>query len=240
MLLKILLLASVALSFLFVPWFLKAVRPGRSRKSLLLKTVCSTLFLVSAALASGIAGNRSLFATLILWGLALGWAGDFLLHVSQKQLCLLAGLLSFLGGHVFYIAAYSKAIATVAPGASFFDPAETAAFLVLFAAVLVFALARRKQFAKAFVPVVLYAAMLLLMFVKASSLGMRLAMSNTQNGGLVCLILLLGVMLFVVSDALLAVKVFFGKEDSHKLMTLNIITYYAAQQLLACTILFVY
>lgn len=239
MIFKSLLFFSVALEFLFVPWYLKVVRPGRSRQSLLLKTVCSTLFVTSGLLAAHIAQNDSVFAKFILLGFALGWAGDFLLHVSQKQLCLLAGLLSFLGGHVFYIAAYSKAIRTLAPSAKFFDPAEIFAFVLLFSSALLVAVLHRLQLKRALVPVTLYAAILIVMVIKACSLGVRLVAACAQNSATACLILVVGVLLFAVSDAVLAIKVFFGGQDSHKLTALNIVTYYTAQQFLALSILFI-
>lgn len=236
---KLLLCLSIALEFLFVPLYLKAVKPGRSRKTLVLKMTCAALFLCCGILSALISGSLTSFSKLILAGLVFGWVGDFFLHVSEKSICLLTGLISFLTGHLLYIGAFSNAISGYFPDASFFDTVETAVFIIFFAAVTVFAFRKRRTLDRAFVPVTLYGAILVLMFVKACSLCIRLLSVYGFEKAIICVIVLFGVTLFVISDVFLAVKVFFGKKESHLLTSLNIITYFAAQHLLALTILYI-
>lgn len=235
---KVLLGVAIALEFLFVPLYLKAVKPDRSKKTLLLKMICSTLFLCSGLLSAVIAGGADTFAKLILLGLLFAWLGDFFLHITEKQLCLLTGLICFLGANLSYIAAYSQAINAYFPDTKFFDTTEVTVFIIVFGLAAMFFFFQRRQFGKALIPVTLYCGVIILMFLKACSLSIRLALEFGFDAALVCTILLLGASLFVLSDIFLAIKTFFGKKESHKLTALNIITYFAAQHLLAIMILF--
>ena len=98
--------AAAALEFVFVPWFLKAMWPEKTRKSLLLKMVCATLYVCMGVCAALISGNKSLFAQFMLAGLMLGWVGDFFLHAGKKLVFFILGLVSFLTGHLCYLCAY--------------------------------------------------------------------------------------------------------------------------------------
>ena len=239
MMFKLLLALALALEVVLVPLYIKAMWPKRNKKSLALKMICSTLFICSGVLSVVISGGLNLYARLMLSGLIFGWVGDFFLHVSNNPLCLLAGLLSFFGGHVFYIAAYCKTIADDFPDTAFFDPAEAAVFSLLAVAAVVFAILYKKQFGKALLPIVIYSAALALMFVKAGSLGIRMDLANYPNGNAACLLLIPGVTSFLISDFILAVKVFLDKNETRRIAAINIVTYFAAQNLLACTMLFI-
>jgi len=236
---KLLLVLCVLLEVVFVPLYIKAMWPKRNKKSLALKMLCSTLFICTGVLAVVISGGFSIYAKLVLLGLVFGWAGDFFLHVSNKQGLLLVGLLAFLGGHIFYISAFLRTASDSFPDAGFIDKSEAAVFFLLMSAALLFTLLNRRRFAKALVPVILYSAALVFMFVKAGSLGVSTALAGAPDGTAFCLLLLIGVSLFLISDFLLAVKVFLGKNETRKLAALNIATYFAAQNLLACTVLFI-
>lgn len=238
MVLKVLLCVSIALEFLSIPLYLKAVKPGRSGKSLLLKMICSTLFVCDGILATAISGGHGKYALLILTGFLLSWLGDFFLH-TEKTFCMLAGLVCFLGSHFFYIAAYSSAADLYFPGTSFLNLRDTASFLSLTLIAAVFVFLGRKRLEKATFPIMLYSAVLILMFVKAFSLCLSLYAAVGLEVIPICAALLLGVFLFVLSDIFLAVKNFFEKKDSRLFTSLNIITYYAAQHLLAVTIIFI-
>lgn len=237
---KILFVLTIALEFVFVPWFLKAMWPKKNKKSLALKMVCATLFVSTGLLAITISGNTSEFARLVLAGLFFGWLGDFFLHVNEKKLSFLIGLLSFLGGHMFYIAAYFSATREYFADIPLLVPAEIAAFIVIFGAGVAFAVVRKMRMGPATVPIALYAATITLMLVKASSLGFRLlADGSVEYAGLICTMLVLGALQFLISDVLLAVLLFDGQKKNYKMKIVNIVTYFSAQLLLASTILFV-
>jgi uncharacterized membrane protein YhhN len=236
---KILFALSIALEFVFVPLYLKAIRFERSIKSLRLKMICSTLFVATGVLAALIAGNQSVFAKLILTGLAMGWFGDFFLHAKEKQSFFLVGLLSFLGGHLLYIGAYCVAIKQVAPGASFFDLVESIAFAFIFGVIVVWAVTTNLSLGPSGLPVTVYTAVLIVMFVKAGSLGIRLVMESEAQAAIICAILIFGALQFLISDSLLGIIKFAGQKNNYKMKIVNIVTYFLAQNLLASTILFI-
>ena len=236
---KILFVSAIAFEFIFVPMFLKAMWPNRSKKSLALKMVCSTLFVFTGLLAIKISDSSSSFANFIILGLIFGWLGDFFLHVSSKVIYFLIGLLSFLAGHIFYIYAYCWAIGRYFPGVKFFNVAETAAFIFVFGIAVLYAVLHKMKFGMSLIPITTYTAILILMFTKASSLGLRMVFESMQNAKLICAMLMLGALLFVISDSLLGIMMFNGKKNSHPMKVINIITYFSAQILLACTILFI-
>lgn len=238
MVLCIILFFVISLELLFIPLYLKAVKPNRNRRSLLLKMVCSTLFVCAGILATEISGEYGKYAKLILTGFILGWFGDLFLHI-EKSYCTLAGLASFLCSHFFYIAAYSSSAELYFPGTVFFNVRDILLFLSLTLIATTLVIIGRRQLKKATIPIMLYCAVLILMFVKAISLCLDLNCAFGFEALPVCASLLGGVILFVLSDILLAVKSFFGKNNSHLFTSLNIITYYAAQHLLALTIILI-
>jgi len=235
---RVVLLLLIIFEIIFVPIFLKASWPNRTKKSLALKMVCATLFVCAGLCAVKISGNITTFAKLVMGGLVLGWFGDFFLHVSNKPGYFLIGLISFLGGHVCYISAYCWAIGNYFPEADFFDPLEVSAFILLFGIAVAYAVNQKMKLRAALVPISVYTLILTFMVVKASSLGLRLVFESPRNA-LICSMLMLGALLFAASDSILGIMKFNGQSNNRKMKVVNIVTYFSAQILLACTILFV-
>ena len=90
------------------PWYLKALWPEKCTKSLVLKMVCSTMFVSIGVLSMFIADNFSKYAITMLVGLVLGWIGDYFLHAKPSNVYFVTGFVSFLVGHIFYIVAYGE------------------------------------------------------------------------------------------------------------------------------------
>ncbi|MEI6577993.1 MAG: lysoplasmalogenase [Eubacteriales bacterium] len=235
---KVVLLLTIILEFVFVPIFLKASWPNRTKKSLALKMVCATLYIFAGFCAVKISGNTTIFARLVVYGLVMGWVGDFFLHVSNKPVYFLIGLISFLGGHICYISAYCWAIGNYFPEADFFDPFEVSAFIFLFGIVIAYMVIQKMKLRAALVPILIYTLILIFMVVKASSLGLRLVFESSANA-LICSMLMSGALLFAASDSILGIMKFNGQSNNRKMKVFNIVTYFSAQILLACTILFV-
>lgn len=234
------IIALVVLEAVLTPCFIRAQWPQKTRTSLILKMICSTIFVLIAVVAMMGAGNVTAYAVLMVVGFILCWLGDFLLHVSPKEAFFLGGLASFLIGHVFFAAAYSSAVLYMFPQASFFDWREVLAFVTLFAVVM---LVRQftmnaKLSKKLLIPVLCYSGALLIMFVKACSLGIRCAAAGLPGGMALAILLCLGGALFVVSDGTLLYINFDGRKTL-PLKTVNLVTYYGAQVLLAASILYV-
>ncbi|MBQ4207234.1 MAG: hypothetical protein II621_02925, partial [Clostridia bacterium] len=166
---KILFILVVAAEFVFVPLFLKFSWPKKCWKSMGYKMICSALFFVAGLLAVKISHNHTPYATLILWGLALGWVGDFFLHlITDKVWVFGIGLFAFLGGHICYILAFQRAIRDTYPQYGFFRWYEIP---IILAVVALFALYAWKKQIKAklymAIPVALYALTITTMLVKA-------------------------------------------------------------------------
>jgi uncharacterized membrane protein YhhN len=237
MIYKVLLVTAIALEFVFVPWFLKAMWPKKTKKSLALKMVCTMLFISIGFLAVKISNNETVFASLMLWGLVLGGIGDFFLHAGSKPAFFITGLTSFLAGHVCYISAFWWVVTKYFPEVKFITPAEIAAVLLIYGCFVAYSFYKHIDFGVALVPVILYAATLITMFVKASSLGLRLAFASIPNASLICVILIGGALQFFMSDSLWANINFNGHKKNRPMKYANIITYFGAQVFLACTIL---
>lgn len=234
---RILMAAAILLLAGIVPFFLKAGWPKKIKKSLLLKMICSTLFIVVGVLSILLSQEFSRYAVWILCGLVFSWLGDFFLHVSSKLHFFLIGLFSFLTAHIFYVIAFCTALQHTFPEVGFFNPYECLciAVIVLFGAVA----SRKLQIhpGRVTIPAFLYMCILVTMMVKASSLGIRCLIAGTPLCGAAAAVLIVGSLSFVLSDATLAM-LNFGPQKTFPLKCFNIGTYYGAQVLLASTILF--
>lgn len=219
--------------------FLKVEIPSPSKKSLILKTTCSTIFVATAILAMFCAGNFSSYALLILLGLCFSWVGDFILHYNTNENHFVAGVLTFLCGHICYIIAFLKAQNLYFPDAPFLDYAETILMIggVCFGQCRLHVL--RAEYGKAFIPCTIYMNVIMLMFVKAVSLSVRFITQNpTNNAILTGIILIIGVCMFDFSDFTLALLRFTDRySKSYAMRKLNVWTYFFAQMCLGLTIL---
>ena len=234
---RILMAAAILAFAVTTPFFLKAGWPKKTKKSLLLKMICSTLFVLVGVLSTALAGGGSRYAVWILCGLVCSWLGDFFLHVSSKLYFFLLGLFSFLVAHIFYVVAFSVALHASFPEAGFFNLWEC---LCVAALVLIGVIgARRLQInpGRATIPAFLYMCVLVTMMVKASALGIRCLLAGTPLCGAAAAVLMVGSLCFVLSDATLGM-LNFGPKKTFPLKCFNIGTYYAAQVLLASSILF--
>lgn len=237
---KILFAACVVLEIAVVPWFLKEQWPKKTKKSLFLKMICATLFVLAGVLSMKISGNTGDYATLVMTGLCCCWLGDFFLHVRPHPLFFGAGVLSFLAGHVFYISAYGKALNSFFPEKGFFNVKDIAAVAVIVivgaaAAKLIF----KMKFGIAAVLILPYTITISTMLVKAFSLGAGMLRNGLENALAVMLILGFGSLLFVISDAILGVIIFRKDKKSFPLKVVNIVTYFSAQLLIASSIMLI-
>lgn len=243
---KILFAIVVAAEFVFVPLFLKYSWPEKCWKSFGFKMICSALFFSAGLLAMKISGHSassSPYTKLILWGLFFGWLGDMFLHlITDKIVVFGLGLFAFLGGHIFYIFAFQRAIERTYPDKPFFAWYEIVAVLVLVGLVVLYA-ALKKIKGKAYmaIPVVLYAVTISAMLAKAFRycIGEWLYGMN-EHIVMLFLTIALGAVLFVLSDGSLGMILFAGQKKNRPLKIFNIATYFAAQILLASSIFFVY
>lgn len=223
------------------PWYLKALWPEKCTKSLVLKMICSTMFVSIGVLSMFIADNFSRYAITMLVGLVLGWIGDYFLHAKPSNVYFVTGFISFLVGHIFYIVAYVKALPTLFEGYKMFNiPEFIIGAVVLVVAFIVMEVIKMKMSPKIVgFGIWLYFIILTFMFVKATSLGYHQWQSGAEGGILPFVVLTLGSFFFVLSDASLGVIMFAGQRKNYPLKIFNIVTYFAGQVMLASSILFI-
>ncbi len=236
--------AAVIICGCFVPLYLQAQRPGKSKKSLALKMVCATMFIAVGFLSFRLGKNGTEYAVYILWALIASWLGDFSLHAGNGKAYFFTGLGFFFLGHVFYLLAYHKAWTFFFSGKPFLRITDIVIVLLLFAVALVYVVRKKLKINIILAaPVAVYTLILLTMLVKASSFAINyfsLTDPNNNYTVLTSIILIIGSLLFVCSDATLGILLFNKKEkENFPLKCFNIITYFSAQILLASTILFI-
>ena len=209
------------LAVLLAALYIRVNQYGAPPVKLLLKTLASLAFVCLGLLGAARAGGAYAWLTWI--GLILGAAGDVLLQFmdcrpKDREPFFRAGLGAFLIGHVFYIVAFAL-LGRVTGWAVLLAA-------VLFAALFLLQFPARMDLRGQKVPVYAYAAVISVMTAFAV-----LSFGAGARGALVGL----GGILFLVSDAILAL-IFFSPIREKALPTWNLITYYAAQILLALSI----
>ena len=221
------------------PLFLKLIWPTRSMKSLAAKMLSATMFLAVALLSVKISGNTSDFAKTMLLGIIFGWIGDFFLH-SERQSFFVVGFFSFMAGHIAYITAYVRALNTF-EGYNHFNFIEVSILVaLLITSVYVFKKYKFEFSMKILkLGVMAYSAILCVMLLKATSLGVNFALSEGKYGILAAVVLSLGALLFMLSDGTIGILMFGGQKKNKPLKVFNIVTYFAGQMLLASSILFI-
>ncbi len=241
MLLKILFCLCIVLQVIFVPLFLQAQWPGICRKSLFYKMICATSFLGVGVLSMYIADNKSTYAIIMLVGLVFGWFGDFFLHLNNTQKAFATGFCSFLIGHIIYIVAYIRTLPLISENYKFFNLYEIISAVVILGVAVVCFVKFKVQITMVFlkIGIVIYSLLLMTMYLKASALGMCYWFNGGKYGIIAFLVLSVGSLCFMLSDATLGIIMFGGQKRNKPLKVFNIVTYFLAQSMLASSILFI-
>ncbi len=206
--------------------FIILERKGKLFAALLLKSAASLFFVVSGAVALGMA-NDPLFARMVLAGLVLGALGDiclnlrFLLTAHAKPV-FMAGIAAFLLGHI----AYLSALITRLPNALLFA-LPVSALAALF--IVRFVLARVEVQGTLSIFGVVYLCIVILMAACAIALVV-LSPSDPAHA-----LFAFGGALFAASDVLLILNQF-GRRAYPTFRVLNLSLYYLGQVCIAMTI----
>jgi uncharacterized membrane protein YhhN len=190
------------------------------RGTLFTKLPLSVLFVIIAFMASS---TNLTYYNILLAGMLFCLAGDVLLIFPTKKF-FLAGLLSFMAGHVLYTLA-------------FFLMARTglltwvvAAFCLTAGGMVFFLL--NKHLGKMRIPVIAYIMVITVMVIGAASFA-----SNGQIGLTGRVLVFCGALLFYFSDFLVARQRFVKKQYINRLAGLPM--YYAGQFMIACSLHFI-
>ena len=239
---KILFALVILAEFYTVPMFLKYYWPKKCKQSLMYKMISATLFVLCGVLAMKISGNNTSYASLMVWGLVFGWLGDLLLHsLKDKTIHFVLGVVAFLLGHVFYIAAFHHALKTLNPEARLYTWYEFLILVVVMFFVCLYVAAKKYYQKKG--PMVIgllaYGAFLVAMVIKAC-LYLYAEWDYGISDYMVPAIFTVGIgsLFFLFSDASLGL-ILMDDEVKRPMRIFNIITYFIAQILLAASILFV-
>lgn len=246
--LKFLLLICYILFFIFVPLYDKAYWPEPTKKSLACKMVAATAFVLIGVLGMFITDNKSDYTTTMVIGLILGWVGDLFMHIphppgNPRMSVVYIGAASFLIGHIFYVVAFVKSTMALTVNYNFFTIPEIIAFFVIF---ITFALMLKPifkfEYKNLFMQIALYfySMFLIVMLIKSCKFGITYFLSGAENGIIGMLILLIGGVLFFISDLTLGLRLLGSAKGNKKVKTLSLYAYFFAQLLLATSILFIH
>lgn len=225
-----------AAEFFALGHYIKIMYPKIGWNTLLSKSLCSLIFVVTAITAQAFSDGGVTMNTMLA-AFICSFFGDVFLHVYPKLgneiVNYALGGVSFLTGHVLYIVSFVKA------EKCFVLPENILAIQLVSAAVLcvavnvlmrVFGL----KLGKFTVPVIIYSFALMIMVVKAVTLGYTFV--STGEEILPAVAIGIGAISFAASDIVLASDFFTGGKDLKK-KTANMILYYGGQMLLATSLL---
>lgn len=202
--------------------------------SLMLKTFASLSFILSAVFAVKASGASS-FALLCVCGLVFGLVGDILLDLKimypkDDNKYFVSGTLSFALGHVFYfLGAMMFCLDAIPNNLVWCILASIGAAGVLTALILLPSKKMGLNFGKNLIVVAMYSLVLSFMMAFSISIAIFVPIFWIFASGLIC---------FLLSDLVLSLQ-YFGGKTAKVWVYLNHILYYAAQILIALSVLFV-
>lgn len=242
--LSVLLAITIIAECVAVPVFLHYYWPTKNKYSMASKIVASVLFILCGVLAVKISGNTSLYADYIVYGLIFGCLGDLFLHsLSNKMWHFALGVIAFLTGHIYYIAALQKAILSAKASEPFFAWYEflIVGIIIVVALTYCFKTQQFKRQAAKTSGLCVYGVFLAYMFAKAIRYVIVEIEKGTNDNMLpIAITIGLGALLFLTSDLILGyILANDDKELKRIFRIVNIVTYYAAQVLIALSIFFV-
>jgi len=193
------------------------------------KVMASGAFVMIGLEALHASAAHGSFATWILIGLVLGAVGDIVM-LGRSNAAFLGGLVAFLGGHIAYIVAATRALSI---DAWFGSAGIYAAVPIVAGAVALFAwlwphLSTEHRPMR--VPVIVYVIAIVTMVVAAIAVARAHALPEPQR----CLFVT-GAALFFVSDLAVARDKFVSKNVVNRMWGLP--TYFAGQLLIAWTLI---
>lgn len=167
---------------------------------------------------------------LVLMGLVAGLMGDLYLALrplrpkTENETIILGGILCFSTGHLFYLTALISL--------SGFHWIAIPISIVMTTAVITGSKLMKFQMGIAKIPTYIYSLLIFLM------IGQALGHGLVTSFGVFEILILTGAILFGVSDLILA-PIYYQGKDTKLMITLNLVTYYAAQILIALSIYFI-
>jgi uncharacterized membrane protein YhhN len=198
----------------------------------ILKTLTSLFFIAVAVYGfAKINANRQIenleYFCFILAGLVMGLVGDVTLDLKlaypqDNDIYTYTGMSSFAIGHIFYLIAL-----IMYWGFNGWAIGAAAVIAVIVISTSIFVM--KFNFGKFLIPAIIYSFLLSYMTCQAFYAGIKDSFTTAS------ILLLIGGILFLVSDAILSMS-YFGGKNNRILIIANHVTYYAAQFLIAFSI----
>jgi uncharacterized membrane protein YhhN len=176
----------------------------------------TTLLIIYFAFIAKI-NSTGLYGDLIFWGLILSLFGDVFIMLPKQKFK--EGLFSFLAAHILYIAAFWQGVDKI-------NLISIIPFLIFAAGYFYLTY---NSYGKYFLPVLFYIFVITIMGI--SALNRLIELTNQMS-----ILILIGSLLFMVSDSVLAWNKFKKEFKSAEVIILS--SYFAAQYLFALSILF--
>ena len=211
--------------------FVKSMIPQKTNKSLLMKMICSTSFLLIGLLAEGLSHSGGMYSKIIIVGL---WVGDLLLGLNGSSGLFVTGGVFFLLTHFCYITAFSYN-SFITTGGRVIGAFETVFSLTL---LLLFELYNRKKkisLGKLHIPVLIYGLILTTMLAKSLVFSKDLIAASNY---IPAVLVFFGAFFFFVSDFTLTYTILDEKRKNDvKYKFINSLSYFGGQTLIALSII---
>ena len=197
-------------------------------EGVIVKAAASALFVLTGFLCAG-SGFQTAFSRWILIGLCFGFAGDVVLHIRhlfhESTALFAVGTLLFAAGHVCYIIALSSGVRNL-----ILSTLLGAALLSATTLCVIFTTAKPKE-----KNIAAAAGGYLVIVCVFAAMAVEVCVRNAQAG---TLLLALGAVLFLLSDSTLVYGLL-AKKHERRCRWILMITYYAAQSLIALSLQFI-
>jgi len=230
---QFLLVSSLVLSFIVPFFFIICKTKCNGPVATMIKSFSSFCFVLLSILLYYHAENTTLFGLIIILGLLFGLFGDVFLDLQNPNIkkdspFLFGGIASFSLEHILNLSAVSVHLGD---GFHIYYLFLSILFGVVFAIAIGYVekSVLKYDFGKSFPVVLMYSVIL------AASFAYYLILTIINPA---YFILLIAMTLFLISDCVLSVMYFDGKNDNHYLLIVNILTYYFAQILFALFLFF--
>ena len=205
---------------------------GFSVKNLILKCISSLCFILTGIVALFSNPNALIYGGLIIFGGALGLMGDIVLDLKglypkDEKAYMKAGFISFLAGHVFYSGAIIYAMRF-----RLWIILLCVLFAVIFAVCnLLSGKITKVDFGEYKTIVFIYTIFL------ALTLALSIAAVIISHFARCYVVLAIGALLFMLSDAVLSLTYFGKDKDTFAYYFINHLLYYAGQYMILASIL---
>lgn len=238
--LKIVIILAVIAEAICTPLFLRAQKPGKSLKSLGIKMICASMFMVVCFCSLSLIGesNFTPYIKYIVGALIFGWFGDLFLHMKWLVTYIIGGL-SFMTGHVFYMLAYLALKRELCPGQPLFATWEIITIVSMLVVTLIIFIVCTVKLPNPNrllgIPFYFYECVLTTMWVSSLAAFVTLVKSGMTGSCIFAAVFFVGATLFKISDDTIII-LDGGMVKNYPLKCVNIGTYFAAQTLLALSI----